>query len=254
MFNANMKEKYLKEIVIQEIDEETLQLLVNYCYLGVININEDNVEKILSSACRFQMLNVILACSSFLEKQLHFSNAIGFTVFAEQLQECQDLHQVSLNFVESNFMEIYLKSEEYLQMNAEQLVKLLKSNNLNVNSEEDVFKALIKWINFSEDRAPYLTTLLESVKLSLLSPVFITDYVESYCTTIETQKMLLEAFKDQLLPDRKNVLSYNLIPRLSTTGKLLSIGGIDQNKGTTNIECFDLRENKWKILKSMPTK
>lgn len=250
-----MKEKFSKEVTIQEIDEETLSLIVNYCYLGVININEGNVEKLLNAASKFQISNIISACSSFLMKQLHFSNAIGFMIFSERLQECQELFQLSSNFVENNFMEIYQKSEEYLQMSVDQLSKLLRSNNLNVNSEEDVFLSVMKWLNHSkEDRTQYISNLLAMVRLSLLSPTFIVDYVESYCTTLETQKLCLSAFKQKLMPERLDIYNDDLMPRLSTIGKIISIGGIDQNKGTTNIECYDLRENKWKLLKSMPTK
>lgn len=253
MFNSDMKEKNEKEVTINEVDGETLELLINYCYLGTININEDNVERILSTACRFQMSNVVSACSNFLGKQLHFSNAIGFKVFAEQ-QSCSDLYDISLKFVESHFMEIYQKSEEFLQLSVEQLGNLLKSDDINVISEEDVFKALIKWISFSDDRKQYISTLLPLVKLQLLSPAFIADQVEKYCTTLETQKMLLDAYKYKLIPERRDLSSNLSIPRKSTVGKLLCLGGMDHNKGTTNIESYDLRENKWELLKSMPTR
>ena len=253
MFNSDMKEKNEREVTINEVDGETLELLINYCYLGTININEDNVERILSTASRFQMSNVVSACSNFLGKQLHFSNAIGFKVFAEQ-QSCSDLYEISLKFVETNFMEIYQKSEEFLQLSVEQMGNLLKNNNINVISEEDVFKALIKWICFVDDRKQYISTLLPLVKLPQLSPIFIADQVEKYCTSIETLKMLLEAYKYQLIPERRDLSNNFAIPRKSTVGKLLCLGGMDHNKGTTNIESFDLRENKWELLKSMPTR
>jgi kelch-like protein 1/4/5 len=248
-----MKEKNEKEIKIEEVDGETLELLINYCYLGTININEDNVERILSTACRFQMSNVVSACSNFLGKQLHFSNAIGFNVFAEQ-QNCSDLHQISLKFVESNFMEIYEKSEEFLQLNVEQLSNLLQNDDIFVISEQDVFKAVVKWINFSDDRKQYISTLLPLVKIPQLSPTFIADEVEKYCSTLDTQKMLLDAYKYLLIPERRDLSLSHAIPRKSTVGKLLCLGGMDHNKGTTNIESYDLRENKWELLKSMPTR
>lgn len=151
-------------------------------------------------------------------------------------------------------MEVYKKSEEYLQMSVEQITKILKNNDLNVNSEEDVFKALIRWINQSEDRKQYITTLLPLVKLTQLSPTFIADYVEEYCTSIETQKMLLEAYKYKLIPERRDLLNDYAIPRKSTLGKILCFGGMDHQKGPTNIESYDFRENKWELCKSMPAR
>lgn len=253
MFNCNLKESSEKEITINEVDGETLELLINYCYVGNININEENVERILSTACLFQMSSVVLACSNFLGKQLHFSNAIGFVLFAEQ-QSCDDLYQLSLQFVETNFMEIYQRSEEFLQMNVEQLTKLLKNDDLNVTSEEDVFNALKKWINHSKEREQHLSHLIQLVKLPQLSPTFIADNVEEMCSTLETQKMLIEAYKFQLIPERRNLTEFYGKPRKSTVGILLSIGGMDSQKGTVTIESFDLRDNKWSLLKNMPNR
>jgi BTB And C-terminal Kelch/BTB/POZ domain/Kelch motif len=240
-------------VIIQEIDGDTLEILVAYCYTGTINITEDNVERILSTGCLFQMSNVVTACSNFLGKQLHFSNAIGFCLFAEQ-QNCDDLYQLSLEYTAKHFLEIYQESEEFLQMNVNQLSRLLKNNDLNVNSEEDVFKALVKWLNHSDDRMQHISTLLPLVKLVQLPSTFIADYVEEYCTTIETQRLLLDAYKYKLIPERRDVKMDCVVPRKSTVGKLLCIGGMDHHKGSINIECFDLRENKWENLKHMPTR
>jgi kelch-like protein 1/4/5 len=253
MFNSQLKESNAKDVLIQDIDGETLELLVNYCYTGAIPINEENVEKILSTACIFQMPHVKLACSAFLGRQLHITNAIGFTLFAEQ-QNCEDLYNLSLSFTAKNFMEIYQNSDEFLRMNVNQLSALLKNNDLNVQSEEDVFKALIKWLSHSEDRQDHLKELLPLVKLSQLSPVFISDHVEAYCNTIETQKILLDAFKWQLIPERRNLSSDYSVPRKSTIGKILTIGGMDQHKGSISIEAYDPRENTWDVLKNMPTR
>ena len=253
MFSSPMLEANAKEVLIQAVDGETLEVIVHYCYTGSLVVSEENVEKILSTACLFQMPVVIQACSNFLGKQLHISNAIGFTLFAEQ-QNCEDLYCVSLSFTAKNFMEIYQNSDEFLRINVDQLKTLLKNNELNVNSEEDVFKALVKWLNQSEDRKEHIQTLLPLVKLSQLSPVFIADHVESFCTTLETQKILLDAFKWQLIPERRNLSSVSSIPRKSTVGKLLTIGGMDQHKGSINIESYDPREDKWDVLKNMPTR
>jgi kelch-like protein 1/4/5 len=253
MFNSNLRESNESEIIINEVDGEILELLIRYCYAGSINITEDNVERILSTACLFQMSSVVTACSNFLGKQLHFSNAIGFVLFAEQ-QSCDDLHDVSLNFVESNFMEIYEKSEEFLRMDIDQLTKLLKNDELNVNSEEDVFYSVKKWINHSDDRIVHIPTLLSLIKLPQLTPEFIADNIEKMCSTIETQKMLLDAYKFQLIPERRNLREFYAKPRKSTVGKLLSIGGMDSQKGAVTIESYDLRDNKWSLLKNMPTR
>lgn len=57
---------------------------------------------------------------------------------------------------------------------------LLKSDDLNVTSEEQIFHALMGWINFDPiNRRQHIGYLLGYVKLPLLSPVFLADQVES---------------------------------------------------------------------------
>lgn len=253
MFNSSLREANETEITINEVEGEILELLIKYCYCGTITICEENVERILSTACLLQMSSVVSACSTFLSKQLHFSNAIGFVLFAEQ-QSCNDLYELSRSFVEANFMEVYEKSEEFLRMDIDQLTKLLKNDDLNVNSEEDVFNAIKKWIDHSDDRIVHIPTLLSLIKLPQLSATFIADNVEKMCSTFETQKMLLDAYKYQLIPERRNLREYYAKPRKSTVGKLLVIGGMDSQKGAVTIESFDLRDNKWALLKNMPTR
>ena len=49
-----------------------------------------------------------------------------------------------------------------------------------VPSEEDVFEAVMVWIKYNiEDRKEYLPSLLEHVRLSLLTPQYLTDVIDN---------------------------------------------------------------------------
>jgi kelch-like protein 1/4/5 len=90
MFTGSLREANEAEITIQEVPGDTLQILVNYCYTGMLEIREDTVETLLATSCLLQLTSVINACSTFLVKQLHPSNCLGFALFAEQ-QSCDKL-------------------------------------------------------------------------------------------------------------------------------------------------------------------
>ena len=51
----------------------------------------------------------------------------------------------------SHFIEISQKSEEYLELRLEQLIDILNADELNVKSEEAVFDAMIRWIDYRRD-------------------------------------------------------------------------------------------------------
>lgn len=52
----------------------------------------------------------------------------------------------------TNFSEISRKSDEYLELKLEQLIPILNSDELNVKSEEAVFDAVIKWIDYKVEQ------------------------------------------------------------------------------------------------------
>lgn len=66
--------------------------------LGEIDLSEDNVETILSTANILQIKEVVTACCNFLASRLHPSNCIGFSLFSES-QGCMDLHQIAHAYV-----------------------------------------------------------------------------------------------------------------------------------------------------------
>jgi len=68
------------------------------CVAGKLEIKEDNVENLLSTACLLQLDTVICACCSFLSKQLHPSNCLGIRQFADT-QGCSQLYREANDYV-----------------------------------------------------------------------------------------------------------------------------------------------------------
>lgn len=107
MFTGNMRESEESEIILNDINGDILQALVSYCYTGAIEIREDNVETLLSTAGLMQLHEVVEACSRFLAHQLHPSNCLGIAVFAEH-QGCDSLLQEATAYVSQHFMQVRL--------------------------------------------------------------------------------------------------------------------------------------------------
>lgn len=169
MFMGSLRETKEEEITLVDVHSEPLQLLVKYCYTGTIELREDNVETLLATACLLQLSPVVNACCNFLAKQLHPSNCLGFALFAEQ-QSCHALFQLSTSYTSQHFMQV-CKNQEFNQLNVEQLATLLKSDDLNVSTEQDVFHALIAWVQFDfAAREKYIPELLGLIRLPLLPP------------------------------------------------------------------------------------
>ncbi|XP_026748878.1 kelch-like protein 5 [Galleria mellonella] len=246
MFTGSLREAQLTEITLERVDSQALQALVRYCYTGTIELREETVEVLLSTASLLQLNSVTDACCAFLKKQLDPCNCLGIALFAEQ-QSCMNLHKSALEYTYQHFMQV-VKHQEFLSLQADQLANLLKSDDLNVVTEENVFESLMTWVQHdSPNRESHLPTLLKLIKLPLLSSEYLIDKVELACGNVpECQSLIMEAVKWHLLPERRSFLfSHRTRPRTSTIGRLLAIGGMDGYKGASNMEMYDPRTNTW---------
>lgn len=70
---------------------------LNFIQIGKLEIEEDNVESLLATACMLQLDKVRDYCCSFLMKELHLSNCIGIRKFAA-LHCCNELYEAATNF------------------------------------------------------------------------------------------------------------------------------------------------------------
>ncbi|XP_076062462.1 kelch-like protein 5 isoform X1 [Oratosquilla oratoria] len=254
MFTSPVLEASQEEVVLRDMDSCALQTLINYCYTGTLELHEDTVEMVLSTAHHLLLTEVVDVCCDFLTKQLHPANCIGIQLFADT-QGCTELHKVASSYTAEHFLEV-MDHQEFVQLPTEECAKLLASDDLNVPSEEVIFQALLVWLKHDlEKRKQDMARLLGLVKLPLLSPQFITDHIETNTLFKEDracQELILEALKYHLLPERRSTLqSPRTKPRKSTVGSLYVVGGMDANKGSTGIERFDLRTNAWSNVGQM---
>ncbi|NXB65049.1 KLHL1 protein, partial [Struthidea cinerea] len=247
MFTSDVCEAKQEEIKMEGIDPNALWDLVQFAYTGCLELKEDTIENLLAAACLLQLPQVVEVCCHFLMKLLHPSNCLGIRAFADA-QGCTELMKVAHNYTMENIMEV-IRNQEFLLLPAEELHKLLASDDVNVPDEETIFHALMMWVKYDmQRRCNDLSMLLAYIRLPLLPPQILAD-LENHALfkdDLECQKLILEAMKYHLLPERRTLMqSPRTKPRKSTVGTLYAVGGMDNNKGATTIEKYDLRTNIW---------
>ncbi|XP_012660558.1 kelch-like protein 1 isoform X2 [Otolemur garnettii] len=247
MFTSDVCEAKQDEIKMEGIDPNALWDLVQFAYTGCLELKEDTIENLLAAACLLQLPQVVEVCCHFLMKLLHPSNCLGIRAFADA-QGCIELMKVAHSYTMENIMEV-IRNQEFLLLPAEELHKLLASDDVNVPDEETIFHALMMWVKYDmQRRCSDLSMLLAFIRLPLLPPQILAD-LENHAlfkNDLECQKLILEAMKYHLLPERRTLMqSPRTKPRKSTVGTLYAVGGMDNNKGATTIEKYDLRTNLW---------
>uniref|UniRef100_A0A671RBD6 Kelch-like protein 5 n=1 Tax=Sinocyclocheilus anshuiensis TaxID=1608454 RepID=A0A671RBD6_9TELE len=253
MFTSDVREAKQEEVKMEGVDPDALWVLVQYAYTGCLELREDTIESLLSASCLLQLSAVVQACCSYLMKQLHPSNCLGIRSFADA-QGCLDLHKVAHNYTMEHFMEV-MRHQEFLLLPACEVEKLLASDDMNVPEEETVVTALLSWVRHdAPSRQSQLPALLAHIRLPLLKPQFLADMESNPLLrdSVECQRLVMEAMKYHLLPERRPLLqSPRTRPRKATVGALFAVGGMDATKGATSIEQYCLRRDTWRQVAVM---
>lgn len=256
MFTHELKESGQEVVEIKDMDPSILSSLVDFAYTGEVEVTVENVQEVLSAASLLQITQVQDICCEFLKKQLDANNCLGIKNFAEA-NGCSQLSDVIDEYARRHFREVAVGSE-FLNSSWENVARLISSSDLNVQSEEDVYSAVVQWIKQDPtDRAQHLPALLAEVRLPMLPvPVLMTkvDCEPLIKQNIECRDLLDEAKRYHLLPDQRDLRSANprFIPRKSTLGVLYAVGGKESSETITrSVETYSRMEDQWKEATGM---
>ncbi|XP_056419107.1 kelch-like protein 6 isoform X1 [Hyla sarda] len=253
MFCNDLKEKYEEKIIIQGVEAETMRIILDYTYTSKVVITKQNVQKLLEAASLFQFLRMVDACSSFLTEALHPENCVGILRLADT--HCLDLLKLQVqNYIIQNFSQV-VNHEEFLELTSDVLYHILKSDELYVTEEAQVFETVIKWVQYKQsERISLLPKMLECVRLPLLDPWYLVGTVE----TNELIRQCPEVFN--LMQEARmyyltgnEIISERTKPRIHEfqSEVFMIIGGCTKDeKFVTEVTCLDpLRRSRLEVAK-----
>lgn len=255
MFTNEMWERDQAEITLHEISASVMEVLLDFVYTETVNVSVENVQELLPAACLLQLTGVREACCQFLEKQLDSTNCLGIKIFAER-HGCTDLWAAADRFSVRHFQDVVLQ-EEFRSLPLDEVEALVKSDHLQVNSEEPVYQAVVDWVKQDEkNRVLWLPGLLQFVRLPLLSARFITDVID--CEPLirsnhACRDLVDEAKRFHLRPDlRCRMNGPRTNPRIGTDDQLVVVGGFGSHQNLVDVvEKYDPKTHTWTRLPSL---
>jgi kelch-like protein 8 len=203
----------------------------------------------MMAASVYSFPSIFEATARFLACQLHPSNCLGIRSFARTYGS-EVLVGAASDYFRDHFMDA-IKNEEFLSLSGEDLASLLDSDDVNVRSEEDVYRAVETWLAVrTEERVAHLPALIKVVRLPLLSTAFLTEQVEAnpfVRRSLECRDYLDDAKNFHLMPDKFwQSEDRRFHPRKSTVGMLFAVGGRGAiGEPFSSVECYDFRTNSW---------
>lgn len=242
MFTSDMRECHENVVEMKNVNAKIIDTLVEFVYTGKLQVNSENVESTLEHAALIQLPKAISVCCNFLEKQLDSLNCIGIRKFAA-LHHCKEFIVKVDSFIKRNFLEV-VESDEFVTLSSTELKGLLCDQSLKVDKEEQVYHAVMKWVQHDQsERGPKLHLLLSQVKLPLLTRECIMEVVDRenlVKQNLKCRDLLDEAKNFHLQPDNHALLrNWRTSPRFSTAGLLFAVGGKETGELITDkVECF----------------
>ncbi|XP_067613447.1 kelch-like protein 5 isoform X2 [Eurosta solidaginis] len=159
-------------IEITNIDSDTFERLITFCYTGKTLATIENVDRILKAALILQLKGAVTNCADLI-----IDNITDFTLqraySLEKETQCELLNEKILAYETRNFMHV-TQSSEFLDFDAKKLQAILERDNLHVRCEEDVFNAVKRWYEHDASaRKQHLPELIACLRLTQCNMDFI---------------------------------------------------------------------------------
>ncbi len=166
-----------QEVSIPGVSPDSMNAIIEYAYKRDVNVNMANVEQLLPAADQFHVMGIVRLCCDFLQREICPENVIGIRAFARTFF-CQNLERQAFRYLLRHIADVYKTSNEFLQLDIDEVSAILGSDDLNVKNEEIVFDAVLRWIDFDQSkRKCNIVRLLRTIRLGLLTAQYFAEKV-----------------------------------------------------------------------------
>ncbi|ESO83202.1 hypothetical protein LOTGIDRAFT_179800 [Lottia gigantea] len=243
MFTNGMQETEQSLVEIHGMEAKTMNLLLEFMYTGLLEINIANVQDILQGASLLGLSALRTNCSQFLEGQLAASNCLGIHYFAD-MYGLTELASYARQFMFQNFLEI-VRSDEFYELSQERLLNLLNSDKLRVVSEHQVFEAACAWIQYDPvGRSHCACAILQNIRLALLDLTYLENIViksEFFNNCAKCQLVISKAIRTQ----QDNVAMEMITPRAQPPCIYVVGGRNSTDCQLSSMERYDFLTDRW---------
>ncbi|KAK3773789.1 hypothetical protein RRG08_010998 [Elysia crispata] len=266
MFLSGMEEQSQREIQLHDVSADIFRVLMKFIYTGMVSVNAETCQDLLSAADMLGIDDVVDICSQFLIESLVPCNCVGIYAFADAHNLVHLKHQARL-FLEKNFVAA-VEEDEFVYLEPKSLLSVLGSEKLHIENESQVLEAAMKWILTDlPKRRKHLLQVLNEIRFNLVSQRQL-HIITSSCDDQGVQALLTKLSQHShyimslsprsiYLPvDKPNMLTS---PRENAKRYIYIVGGFTRKRHSflaniSTLDCverFDVYTKKWRIYHGM---
>lgn len=259
-YDLFVEKKYAaREVDFSDIKPDVLEGILECMYTGKVHLTEVNTESVLAAATKLGFYIVKDVCEEFLVSKVILKSClrmldIGFKFGLNHLID------TSLELTANSFKLISRRSR-FKELPVNQVMALLKRDDLAVDDELEVFNSMMAWIEHDrEDRIKHASKLMTTIRLPLLPASVIVDSVESvnYLMNIpECQNLVKEALHYHCMPARQSVLQTprTILRKPVHQACLLKFGGaprLMKERVCDEVCRYNFVTETWEVVTKMP--
>ncbi|KAM5311020.1 kelch repeat and BTB domain-containing protein 6 [Glossophaga mutica] len=201
MFTGGMYESQQANVTMHDVDAESFEVLVEYCYTGRVSLSETNVERLYAASDMLQLEYVREACASFLARRLDLANCTAIFKFADAFGH-RKLRSQAQSFIAHNFKQLSqmgpIREETLADLTLAQLLAVLRLDSLNIEQEQTVCHVAMQWLEAApKERGPSAAEVFKCVRWTHFTDED-QDYLKGLLTNTTVNKYCQDLIKGAL--------------------------------------------------------
>jgi len=249
------KDEY--KITLKNLTERVMDDILHFIYTGEAYIHDDNVRQLTATANFLKLVGLKEMAVAYLERKLNPTNAIEILVLAKK-HDCPSLVASCENMIQENFTTVS-HSNGFKNCTTEMLIDFVKSEELKVMKEEEVYEAVMQWVRQnSHEGEKNLSRILYYIRMPLMSPLYIAENIEKeelIRRSTHCLEMVQEAKNYGPSSIRIQYDSFKTRPRkfMGVVWGIVIVGGWQEDLPTKDVYAFLPSSSKWHPLSPIYT-
>ena len=244
---TNMSEKCCDRVVL-DLSADVLEDILNFIYTGEIFLDAENVMEIIITADYLIVCGAKEKAAEFLQSLLTTSNCLQIREFADKYS-CLGLGRAADDMIAMNFGSIF-GMREFGCMGVEALGSLISRDDVIVESEADIYEAVLSWVKHDlQKRRIHLVKLLRKIRFSSLSKELVK--VQLQREPLITSDQACVNLLCEWLRSRGTAISQPRKCLSHEANAVLVVGGLSAGRPQKTVLAYLPGNNRWLKLQDM---
>ena len=190
-----MVEGTTSHVQLGELEASTFEACLEFMYTSSVSVEAERLPLLLQAAARLQIVPLIEKAEAVMIERLQPSRAVSAWVLGDLLTRPKLVSAATL-VVKESFGEV-AAADDFVELPAPALLELLACDEIAAESEEDVYRAVLKW-HAAQTPAPSHETeerLLRCVRWPLLASSFVAEHVNMSALVGRHWQLMAVAFQ-----------------------------------------------------------